>query len=268
VRGTIVDVVELDDARRTSFDRQAERYDAVRPSYPDVAIDDLLTRSGIPPHGRIIEVGAGTGKATVQFARRDFSVLAIEPGPRMAAVLRRKVAAYEKVSIIESTFEEWELAGAPFDLVVAAQAFHWVKSDVRYKKAAATLRSGGAFGWITNEKADLDPALRRELDSAYENWFPSVEFREPFRAGVALQKPIVELEATRCFEPAVVHTFPWTARYSSRAYVDLLDTYSDHAVQSTSVRDGLYAAIISLIDRRGGEIQIPYVTAVLCALRL
>ena len=267
LRGKIVDVAELDDTRRTSFDRQAERYDAVRPSYPDVAIDDLIRRSGIRRGGRIIEVGAGTGKATLHFARRDFTVVAVEPGRRMAAVLRRKVAAYGKVSIVESTFEDWDVAEGSFDVVVAAQAFHWVKPDVRYEKAAAVLRSGGAFGWITNEKQDFDPALRCELDGAYAKWFPTAEFREPYRAEVTLQKPIRELEASGYFEPADVHTFPWTTTYTSRAYIDLLDTYSDHAVQPASVRDGLYAAIISLIDRRGGVIEIPYVTAVLCALR-
>jgi SAM-dependent methyltransferase len=245
-----VAVADLEDTRRTSFDRNAEQYDAVRPSYPDVSIDDLIFRSGIRPHGRIVEVGAGTGKATLQFARRSFSVLALEPGPRMAAVLRRKVADYPNVSILETTFEDWHGANRQFDLIVSAQAFHWVSPDVRYARAAAALRSGGAFGWVTNEKRDLDPTLRSELDSAYARWFPTAQLRQPYRAGVTLGKQALELEASGWFEPAEVHAFPWTATYTSRGYVDLLDTYSDHAVQPASVRDGLYAAITSVIDGR------------------
>ena len=261
------DMAELDETRRTSFDRQAERYEANRPSYPDAAIEHLLRRSGIRSGGRILEVGAGTGKATLQFARRDFSVLAIEPGSRMAAVLRHKVAAYPKVSILETTFENCDVPAASCDVVVAAQAFHWVRPEVRYEKAAGLLRSGGAFGWMTNEKQELEPGLRLELDEAYSEWFPSAEHRGPYQAGVTLQKPLHELEASGHFEPPDVVTFPWRTTYTSKSYVELLNTYSDHAVQPESVRSGLYAAIESLIDRRGGEIEIPYITAVLCALR-
>jgi SAM-dependent methyltransferase len=261
------DMAELDETRRSSFDRQAERYEARRPSYPDAAIDHLLKRSGIRPGGRILEVGAGTGKATLQFARRGFSVLAIEPGRRMAAVLRHKVAAHPNVSIVETTFEDCDVPQASFDVVVAAQAFHWVRPEVRYEKAAALLRSGGTFGWMTNEKQELEPAFRLELDEAYSKWFPTAEHRGPYRAGVTLQKPLDELEASGHFEPADVHTFTWKTTYTSESYVELLETYSDHAVQPDSVHTGLYAAIRSLIDARGGEIEIPYITAVLCASR-
>ena len=257
----------MDETRRTSFDQKAERYEASRPSYPDAAIDFLVRRSGIRPGGRILEVGAGTGKATVQFARRDFTVLAIEPGARMAALLRRKVTNYPKVSVVESTFEDCSVPDGSFDVVVAAQAFHWVKPEVRYEKSAAMLHSGGAFGWITNEKQELEPALRSEFDDAYSHWFPSAEFREPYKSGVTLQKPVQELEASGKFEPADIQTFPWMTPYTSQSYVDLLDTYSDHAVQPATVREGLYAAITSTIDRRGGTIEIPYVTVVLCARR-
>src|SRR6185436_15674571 len=76
---------QLDEARRTSFDAQAELYDAVRPLYPDALADDVIARGG----RRVLEIGTGTGQATVVFARRGASIVAIEPGPRLAAVLRR-----------------------------------------------------------------------------------------------------------------------------------------------------------------------------------
>jgi len=67
---------EIDDARRRSFDATAELYDAVRPSYPDALADEVLARAG----RRVLEIGAGTGKATVVFARRGASIEA-EQGP-------------------------------------------------------------------------------------------------------------------------------------------------------------------------------------------
>src|SRR5262249_27615202 len=84
----------MDQALRTPFDANAELYDAARPSYPEERVDEVVLRSGIPPGGRILEIGAGTGKATLSFARRGYAILALEPGGNMAAVLRRSVAGF------------------------------------------------------------------------------------------------------------------------------------------------------------------------------
>jgi len=260
-------VVDPEETRRTSFDRNAKKYDDARPSYPDAAIDEVIGRSGIRKGGCIVEVGAGTGKATVPLARRGFRLLALEPGARMAAVLRRNVSAYPHVSVLETTFEDWPGPDRPVDLVVAAQAFHWVRSDVRYTKAAAMLRPGGLFGWVSNEKGEFDAELRLGLDEAYARWFPTARPRETYRPGVTFSETVGELEASGLFEPAEVRTFPWTATYTSQGYVDLLDTYSDHTIQPPSVRLRLYRAIKSLLDRRGGVVEIPYVTVVLSAVR-
>src|SRR6185369_16029825 len=128
---------EIDEARRRSFDASAELYDAVRPGYPDALAEELLATAG----RRVLEIGAGTGKATVVFARHGASIVALEPGGKLAAVLRRNVAGHD-VTVEETTFEAWPIA-QPFDLVMAAQAIHWVDPAVRYHKAAEALAPGG-----------------------------------------------------------------------------------------------------------------------------
>lgn len=52
----------MDEARRTSFERQAELYDAARPSYPAALVEDVVARCA---PARMLEIGAGTGQATV-----------------------------------------------------------------------------------------------------------------------------------------------------------------------------------------------------------
>ena len=60
--------------RRLTFGVVAELYDRMRPSYPLALVDDVLAFAGV---GRALEVGAGTGKATVLFAARDVEVVAL-----------------------------------------------------------------------------------------------------------------------------------------------------------------------------------------------
>jgi ubiquinone/menaquinone biosynthesis C-methylase UbiE len=55
---------------RATFDQVAPLYDEAHPTYPEELFDDVVSLSGIPPGGRILEIGCGTGQATVLFARR------------------------------------------------------------------------------------------------------------------------------------------------------------------------------------------------------
>src|SRR5262249_17892327 len=135
---------QLDEARRTSFDGHAELYDAARPSYPDMLADDVIARGG----RRVLEIGAGTGQATVVFARRGASVVAIEPGANRAAVLRRNVAGHD-AAVEQTTFEAWPITRS-FDVVMAAQAIHWVDPAVRYVKIAEVLGASGTLALVRN----------------------------------------------------------------------------------------------------------------------
>lgn len=258
----------IDEAFRTSFDRNAELYDAARPSYPEALVDEVVGRSGIPRGGRILEIGAGTGKATLQYARRGYAILALEPGTNMAAVLRRNVAAFPAVSIEETTFEAWQGAARPFDLAVSAQAFHWVDPAVRYVKAAAALRPGGALALIRNETTGLEPRLRAELDALYARWFPGVTWT-PVRDSTGSKRGELtsEIDASGLFGPVQAVSFPWTATYTTRQYLDLLDTHSDHALLEARSRVPLYQGITEAIERRGGVIEVPYVAMLLLTVR-
>jgi len=247
-----------------SFDRKAEQYDAMRPSYPDALVDDVLARTGAH---RILEVGAGTGKATTVFARRPCTIVALEPAPQMASVLRRNVAAFPDVTVEEQMFESFEPDGS-FELVLAAQAFHWIEPEVRYRHAAAALRTGGSLALLTNERAELDPALRAELDDAYLRWVPDADnARAHDTVEQARGRWTGELDASGAFGPVHVAMVPWRARYTSRQYVALIDTYSDHAVLADEHRIPLYGDIFAAIERRGGELEIPYVAMAFVARR-
>ena len=76
---------------RLSFDRAADIYDEVRPSYPGAMSDELLQM--LPPGPEIVEVGPGTGQPTRDLLARGASVHAVEIGAAMAGPLRATVVA-------------------------------------------------------------------------------------------------------------------------------------------------------------------------------
>jgi 16S rRNA A1518/A1519 N6-dimethyltransferase RsmA/KsgA/DIM1 with predicted DNA glycosylase/AP lyase activity len=86
----------------------------------------VVSLSGLPPQGRILEIGCGTDQTTEPFAHRGYRVLCIELGERLAAVARGKLAAYPPVVVCTGAFEDWPGEEGAFDLTVSAEAFHWI----------------------------------------------------------------------------------------------------------------------------------------------
>src|SRR5688500_10283875 len=112
----------------TTFDTAAELYARARPGYPRELFDDLAASAGLQVgSARVLEVGAGTGQATRGLLERGWSVVALEPGPELAAAARRALAGRGPADVVESTLEEWEASGpGTFDLVFAATSWHWL----------------------------------------------------------------------------------------------------------------------------------------------
>src|ERR671911_1888556 len=100
---------------RTTFDEAASLYDEVRPGYPGDLFDDVVSLSGIPSGGRILEIGCGTGQATVPFARRGYRILCVELGENLAAVARRNLEAYPRAEVHVGPFEDVSLPEGAFD---------------------------------------------------------------------------------------------------------------------------------------------------------
>jgi SAM-dependent methyltransferase len=143
---------------RTTFDEAASLYDEVRPGYPGDLFDDVVSLSGIPSGGRILEIGCGTGQATLPFARRGYRILCIELGENMAAVARRNLEGYPHAEVRAGAFEESSLQEGSFDLAISATAFHWLDPAIAYPKAAATLRDGGSLALFWNVHVHSDPS--------------------------------------------------------------------------------------------------------------
>src|SRR3954471_8259512 len=117
-------------ALRDTFDEAPELYDRVRPDYPEEVFEDLTTLAGLRQGSRVLELGCGTGQATVPLARRGFEVVAVELGAGLAEVARRNLVSFADVEIVNEAFEDWPLPAVPFDAVVAATSFHWLEPAV------------------------------------------------------------------------------------------------------------------------------------------
>jgi SAM-dependent methyltransferase len=250
-----------------SFDAAAQLYDEARPRYPAALVERILETSGIPAEGRILEIGAGPGNATLAFAERGFTMTCLEPGPALAARLRENVRAYPRVRTLVTRFEDWPLETG-YDLVISGQAFHWVDPAVAYQKCADALRPGGFAACFWNRPAPAsNPELEREIRRAYAKHAPALLSE----GGSSLTRhgpPEDRFADSGRFREVQREEFPWIARYTTQHYQKLERTHSDHLVLPPAVLDRLVEAVGEAIERHGGVYDVPQVCWLYLAERL
>jgi len=243
-------IVSSQREQRLVFGEVAEQYDAFRPSYPDEAFDTIIEYGHLCPGDRALEIGAGTGKATVKMAARGLEITALEPSPEMAAVLRSK-----GIEPIETTFESWRLERAAFPLVYAAQAWHWVHGADRYERVASALVPGGVVALFWNQGGEWDGPLGAAIDAVYERHAPHLNrVVRQWNMDVLLE----QLSATPAFAPAEKRTVTWSQSYTRAEWESLLGTHSDHRILPEEQRHRLHSALGDVIDLHGGRVDVSY----------
>jgi SAM-dependent methyltransferase len=234
---------------RQTFDAVAERYAAIRPGYLPATVDDLIELAGLAPGNRVLEIGCGTGQLTVPLAERGAEVVAVEVGPRLAEIARRKTARFDLVEVVVADFEEWPLPPRPFDLVVAATSFHSLDPRTRVARCAAACGPTGAlaiidtrWGWGSMDRFSV------ESEQCYARWDPH---HHP-----VLHRTLGELDDRHPalggarFRAAVGRRYVAAREYGASRYCDLLRTFSDVNALDPANREGLLASLSELINTR------------------
>jgi SAM-dependent methyltransferase len=251
------------------FEQVPELYDRARPTYPEELFDDLAALAGLRPGARLLEIGCGTGQATLPLARRGYSVVCVELGAGLAAVARRKLAQFPEVEIVDGNFETWEPERGGFDAVVAFTALHWVDPELRYAKPARLLREGGHLavgGTLHVRRPDGDP-FWVEVQEDYDAVVPSDDNQPPpFPETVESLRE--EIEAGGRFEYVAWRTYLWDQAYTAEEYIALLSTYSGHRALEPARREDLYGRIRRRIEARpAGRVTKTYLTMLNVARR-
>ena len=86
----------------------AKIYDAIRPGYPQELIEDMVVCSGLSADSVILEIGAGTGKATEHLLSLECEVDAVEIEPAMAELKAlNKVLTFPRRNDVCSFYQQY-----------------------------------------------------------------------------------------------------------------------------------------------------------------
>lgn len=237
--------------RARSFGAVAREYDRARPSYPSDLVDDVVAL--LRGHD-VVEVGAGTGKATVLFGVRSLSMTCVEPDPQMAAVLAENTRLLPNVAVTVSAFEDFEPAGL-FDGLLAAQSWHWTSPGYRWVKAASVLREGGLIALFWNRTQSHLTPLAPAIAEVYRRYGIRVSNElSPDRTPPAW--PGDEMERQPTLADVEVRTYESVHSYSTAAWLAYEGSTSNLLILEPAQREAILADTGRVIDDAGGELEV------------
>jgi ubiquinone/menaquinone biosynthesis C-methylase UbiE len=147
----------LGDSAAWVFNRMADVYPA-RPAYPEPLVAALAGL--VPPGGRVLDVGAGTGHLALPLAERGFAVTALEPAAAMLAALgERADRAGLSLCSLHGQGEAVPLPAQSCELVLVADALHFLDAELTGREIGRLLTQDGVLALVTCEFADT-PFMR------------------------------------------------------------------------------------------------------------
>ena len=241
---------------RETFNIDAGNYDSARPDYPRELYDDILRYAGLSDGASVLEIGIGTGQATLPFLERGDRVTAVELGDRLAEYCARKFAGYGNFRVLNGDFIEAALPDQRYDLIYSATAFHWIPKEAGYARVRSLLGPSGALALFWNH-----PYVRNEADESnrasmavYQKYRPDDKVPGPFDES-RCEAWTRELAAYG-FADIESRLYHRVRTLTSGEYINLIRTYSDHNALPEPVRTAFEADMRRAIDAVGGTIHI------------
>lgn len=232
---------------RTTFNSAARLYHEARPDYPDELYDALIELTGVTPDDEILEIGAGTGKATLPLARRGYRITCVELGAALAAEAASNLAGFPRVTVTNVNVEEWAKGSkhGSFGLIFAATAWHWIDPDQRYQLTARLLGPGGhlAFWGASHVTPEGGDPFFLSIHDVYDEIGEGMPDGWVSPTPETLPDSRAEIEASGLFEDVAVRRFDWEITYTANSYIKLLNTFSGHIAMDAWKRDRLYGEI-------------------------
>ena len=243
---------------RLTFNEVPAVYDRWRPTYVPELYADIFKYAGIDHESRALEVGIGTGQATLPFLKAVCHVTAIELGGELAAFSRRKFADYHNVDVINIAFEDYESPDNAFDIVYSASAFHWIPDEVGYPKVYRLLKSGGTFARFANHpfKDEGHESLHLAIQALYEQYMPHLFPKQPMRYGEKRAKERSDIGEKYGFTDMDIKLYHRVRTFDAEGYASLIKTYSDHRAVGPEALNSFSKRIKEVINDFGGTIDI------------
>lgn len=242
---------------RFKFNEDALNYDRWRPTYGTEIFNDIINYSELNNLKNALEIGIGTGQATLPILKTGCKITAVEIGESLSEYVRQKFLEFNNFEVKNIAFESFIAENNQYDIIYSATAFHWIPQDLGYTKAYSLLKSGGTIALFWNHPFvnRTDDLLHVEIQKIYNKYRPAGEPPVEFSESMC-QKKIDSLKQQYGFIDIVSKLYHNTRVFKAQEYIALLNTYSDHRALKSDVKDKFENEILQAIVKFGGKLSV------------
>ncbi|MEN6313183.1 MAG: class I SAM-dependent methyltransferase [Clostridiaceae bacterium] len=240
---------------RFTFNEDVLNYDKMRPTYVKELYEDIIQFSNLDSNKNALEIGIGTGQATLPFLSTRCKLTAVELGEDMAKFSKEKFEKFHNFDVRNSDFENVNLENDNYDLIYSATAFHWIPQEVGYTKVFNLLKSSGVIALFWNHPSRANDELDFAMQEVYSKYRPTNNSTvHRFSEEKCLE--IVKTIRKYGFVDVEYRLYHQTRVFDAPQYMSLLNTNSDHRARQEETRILIESELSNVINDFGGKIDI------------
>ena len=202
------------------FDRWAELYSRVRPTYPARVYRVLLDALGAARVAVAVDLGAGSGQSVAGLLPIADRVIGVEPSDALRAEAQ---AGYPQATFLPGSGEAIPLPPASASVVTVANAFYWMDMPATLREIDRVLVRPGAFMTYKYDFPRIhDPAPDRVLRGHLGQHWDAHRSRR-----LTDHDPTAELmRASGYFSAVTTPVVPYTLDYDARGFASFMSSTS------------------------------------------
>jgi len=241
---------------RKKFNEDAAKYDKMRPLYVKELYSDILGYANLS-EAKVLEIGIGTGQATLPFLKQGFQITAVDLNSAMIEFSQKKFFMYKNIDYINQAFEDIVSKNDDYDIIYSASAFHWIDEQVGYPKVYSLLKRTGTLALFWNHPVLREESLNEKMQVVYDKYFSANRKKTPIhKYSCEKCEEIIEKLKSYKFCQIKCNVYYATRILNGKEYIELLETYSDHRALNKLALKDFSSDLLDLISSNGNEIVI------------
>lgn len=252
--------IDREEGRRL-FGADADNYDQIRPDYPEDIYAYLCSRQILGRGTITLEIGAGSGLATRRLIELGANPLTvIEPDKRFFSQLQA-LGDNEclEFRVLDQPFEQANLPGRFYQLVVAATSYHWLEPELRLQRIAELLKPGGhvALWWNVFQDPDRADPFHEATSHLLSN-LPNSPSAGNINLAFALdtRARLDEFRRSGKFLAPQCQVFAWTLVLNPEEVVSLYRTFSPLQQLPEERRTKILETLREIAEKQfGGKVE-------------
>lgn len=205
----------------SEFNSCASEYSKFRPDYPETLFEMLIENFNLSKNSTMVDIGCGTAKSSIPFAKHGINVIGIDTSLEMLEVAKTTAKELNlPMTFLESNAEEIKLPDNSVSFINCAQAFHWFNSQKALREFSRILKKNGGIAIYWNNRDNIKEPYLTKVENLISKYNPKHKLAYQAHNWTEV------IENSQLFTNITFHTFSHSSMLSIDDFIGLTQSFS------------------------------------------